>query len=103
MYQQLDIFYHITTPISESEINREIVKAKSLQARVFEFFQRNPENKMIWSDVAERMGIPLEQHNSLKRSISNLVNKGSIEMLKKEPLEKSIFGGMSHKHIYRGC
>jgi len=100
MLKQLDIFYHITTNISNSEIEKQSKKAESLENRVLEFFKSNPNKQMIWSDVAQLMGLEVGQYGSCKRCITHLVNKGEIEKLKE--MKKSIFGGESHKHVYKG-
>lgn len=96
----LDIFYHQTTNISNEEVEKESKKAESLEVRVLEFFKKHRNQEFIWSEVAEKMGLEVGQYGSVKRCISHLVRDKQIEKL--ETMEKSVFGGQSHKHVYRG-
>jgi hypothetical protein len=94
--KQTDLFYN-TTHLKDDELLTEQSNAKSLESKVLQYFKNHPKNAFSWSEVWVSFGIKNHNEVSIKRSITNLFNKG--ELIKTKMLKKSIYGKSCHLYI----
>lgn len=90
---QTALFYN-TTHLDGDELKGEVLRAKSLQELVHQFFQNNPKKGFVWSDVTTSLGVEFAQYGSVKRCLTNLMNDGKL--YKSTNVKNSIFGKKAH-------
>ena len=94
---QTEIRFFNTNQSDRETLVKEIAKSISLEDRVLEFFKSRSKEGLIWSDVTTQLGIEVASYGSVKRSITNLMNRGLL--YKSTNTKVSIFGSKAHYYF----
>lgn len=90
-------FYN-TTHLSGDVLLTEVSNAESLENKVKKVFEDEQKHAFTWSEVWVKLGMQATNESSVKRSITNLLNKGVL--IKTTMLKKSFYGKSAHLYIW---
>lgn len=96
---QTEIHFFNTNQGTPETVIKETVKSIALEDRVLELFKSSPKHGFIWSDVCTYLGIEVAQYGSIKRCLTNLMNRGHL--FKSTNTKISIFGSKAHYYFLK--